>query len=85
MCTYKGSQTFADQIWYFLIHLQPMCQIWKTKCKTHTEIKSSIIKRVPLQVCSLFRHIKFRSLYQRPTVPYIIPEHYKFSYWFYVI
>jgi len=40
---------------------------------------------LPLKLCTPLHHIKFRSLYKWPSFPFINFQHYKFSYWIYVL
>ena len=45
--------------------------------RTHTKTPC-VTKSVPIQLCSLLRHIKFPPLYKWPRVPFLIFKHYNF-------
>ena len=64
---YKAFSTFRVWVWKFISCLQTQCEIRKSKCETQKQTPC-ITKCVPLQLCSLLRRTKFRSLYKWPSV-----------------
>ena len=75
--------TFIHSIWQFLSHFEPKFEIIGSKCKTHTN-RINITEFTVTPHYSLLSHRKFLSLLKWPTVPFLIFNHYKLSYCFYI-
>ena len=75
---------FMHSIWQFLSHFEPTFEIIGWKCENDTS-RIGITECVVTQLCSPLGHRNFLSLCKWPSVPFLIFNHYKFSYWFYVL
>ena len=61
ICTYKELQAIKLWVWTFLKHLQTTSEIGESNCEN--DIKNSLItENLSLQIYSIYRHKKFRSL-----------------------